>query len=196
MKIPIFELKLNDQYDSITYVSLVDMPAIERSFQAFSKESQIQTFATEDEEQRIISGALMLANQPIFRKAANDMPDHYVVFRPETIKQFILKFFKQGNTDKVNMMHNVPIEDVFMFESWIVDRDNGKAPPEGFEGISDGSWFGSFKVDNKDIWENYIKTGIFTGFSVEGFFSYSEESADVDEEKLIAIKKIISEIDI
>jgi hypothetical protein len=195
MKLPVFELRLDDQFDSITYIALVDHPAIERNFLAFSKDSVIQKFATSDEEQRIVTGALMLANQPIFRNN-KDIGDHYVVFRPDTIKGFILKFFKQGNIDKVNLMHDVPVEDVFMFESWIVDREKGKAPPEGFEGIPDGSWFGSFKVDNDDIWDNYIKTGLFTGFSVEGFFTYSEESHDVDEYKLIAIKDILSQIEV
>jgi len=33
-----------------------------------------------------------------------------------------------------------------------------------------GTWFGMVKVKNKDVWDDYVKTGLVKGFSVEGFF--------------------------
>ncbi len=36
----------------------------------------------------------------------------------------------------------------------------------------------SFKVENQDIWDSYIKTGVFKGFSVEGMFNQSLTKAD------------------
>ena len=56
-----------------------------------------------------------------------------------------------------------------MFESWLVDRSLGKMPMKGFEDVADGSWFGSFKVNNDQVW-NEIKQGAYKGFSVEGLF--------------------------
>ncbi len=43
-----------------------------------------QKFAIQDEEERIISGALMLADTPIYRNDANG--EYYVVFTKDTIK--------------------------------------------------------------------------------------------------------------
>ena len=57
-----------------------------------------------------------------------------------------------------------------MIESMIIDKDRGMVAPAGFGDLPDGSWFGSFKVDNDEIWDKFIKTGTFTGFSVEGLF--------------------------
>jgi hypothetical protein len=60
-----------------------------------------------------------------------------------------------------------------MFESWIVNRDMGKMPINGFEDAKDGSWFGSYKVDNEEVWAK-VKSGEFQGFSVEGIFGYAD----------------------
>ena len=31
-----------------------------------------------------------------------------------------------------------------------------------------GTWMGSVKVDNDEIWNDYVKTGKVKGFSIEG----------------------------
>ena len=33
-----------------------------------------------------------------------------------------------------------------------------------------GTWMVSMKVNNDDIWTNYVKTGKVKGFSIEGYF--------------------------
>jgi len=71
------------------------------------------------------------------------------------------------------------IEGVTMFESWIVNRDMGKMPIKGFEDAKDGSWFGSYKVDNEEIWAK-VKSGEFQGFSVEGIFGYADRLTKED----------------
>lgn len=145
-------------------------------------------FSITNEEQRVVSGPLMLANTPIYRN--DERGEYYVVFEPETIKQIVQKFFAQGFQGNVNLAHdpNQQVEDVFMFESWIVDSSRGIKPMEGFNDVPDGSWFGSFKVDNDDVWEK-VKQGEFKGFSVEGFFKYKRKEDDLVTllEKLSAI---------
>jgi hypothetical protein len=63
------------------------------------------------------------------------------------------------------------VKGAYMFESYIINRESGINPPTGFDGVSDGSWFGSFKVENADIWKR-IKDGEFKGFSIEGAFDH------------------------
>lgn len=137
------------------------------------------SFQTTDKERRIVSGVLMLANTPIYRRDEQN-GEYNVIFTPDTIEKIVNKFFKQGNQASVNGMHNADftIDGVYMFESFIIDKSRGIKAPEGFGDIPEGSWFGSFKVENQDIWDSYIKTGVFKGFSVEGMFNQSLTKAD------------------
>lgn len=137
------------------------------------KQIDRQNFAIQDEEERIITGPIMVANKPIYRN--DDNGEYYVVFTPDTIKKIAQKFFKKGYQNNVNLMHddgNV-VSGVTMFESWITDDKRGIKAMAGFEDVPNGSWFGSFKVDNEQVW-NDIKDGKFKGFSVEGVFNYTK----------------------
>lgn len=135
------------------------------------KQIERNAFAIQDEDEQIITGALMLADTPIYRNDQNG--EYYVVFTKETIKQIAQKFFAKGYQSNVNLMHDsgMKLEGLTMFESWITDSKRGVKAMGGFEDVPDGSWFGSFKVNNPEVWK-MIKEGKVSGFSVEGLFSY------------------------
>ena len=83
-KFPVFQLLINEaDTTGVSYVALVDNPAIQLQWQAFSEQ---QRFKIMSEEKQIVSGALMVANMPIYRNSV-EMGEHYVVFNPETISQ-------------------------------------------------------------------------------------------------------------
>jgi hypothetical protein len=152
-----------------------------------------QTFQIVNEEQRIVSGPLMVADQLIYRN--NDkMGEHYVKFSAETIKQIAIKFSKKKYQMNVNLMHdpNKQVEGVTMFESFIVDKKRGILPMEQFSDVPDGSWFGSFYVENPDVWDA-VKKGELRGFSVEGLFSYDEPMTK-EEEALKKISQLLNEL--
>jgi len=161
---------------------------------AESKLNQIErkSFAIQDEEERIITGALMLADTPIYRNDGNG--EYYVVFTKDTIKKIAQKYFKKGYQNNVNLMHDSGqvMDGVTMFESWIVDEKRGIKPMKGFEDVNEGSWFGSFKVENEDVW-NMIKEGKVKGFSVEGIFNYSKPMTK-EEKMMDDIIKILQEV--
>jgi len=46
------------------------------------------------------------------------------------------------------------------------------------------------KIDNEDIWQNYIKEGVVKGFSVEGYFNEKKQELSEDS-TLEAIRQII-----
>ena len=146
------------------------------------KSIERQSFAIQDEEERIITGALMLADTPIYRNDGNG--EYYVVFTKDTIKKIAQKYFKKGYQNNVNLQHDSGQvkEGITMFESWIVDEKRGVKPMKGFEDVKDGSWFGSFKVENDDVWQ-MIKDGKVKGFSVEGIFNYIKDKTK--EEKMM-----------
>ena len=132
-------------------------------------------FSILSEEKRIISGALMLADELIYRD--NDrFGQHYVKFSADTIKSIAIKWAKKNYNNHVNLMHdeNQKVKGVTMFESWLVDSKRGVMAMKGFEGVADGSWFGSFYVENEKVWQA-IKKGDYKGFSVEGLLIMSSQ---------------------
>ena len=144
-------------------------------------------------EKRIISGPLMVADMPIYRND-QEFGEYYAVFNAATIEKIAIKYYQKGFQSNVNLMHDGGsiVEGATMFESWIVDRANGKMPMKNYEDIADGSWFGSFKVNNDTVW-NMVKDGLIKGFSVEGLFQYKpKKEAMSDEEVLEKIKAILS----
>ena len=147
-----------------------------------------QKFAIQDEEKRIVTGAAMIADLPIYRR--DDIRgEYYVVFDKESIFKIAKKWARGNKYDAVNTHHRTPIMDgVSLFESYIIDRERGVMPPKGFEEVADGSWFVSYLVDNDDVWAR-VKEGEFKGFSVEGVFDFPEEK---DEQILEALKEVLS----
>ena len=184
MELPLYKLTIDEESEGVDYVALTDMPAIERNFQAFSQKQRFKESA-----KRVISGALMLADVPIYRNDSK-MGEYMVVFDKDTVYKIVQKFFKQNATQNVNAYHQTPIEGVFMFESYIIDRERGINPPKGFEDVTDGSWFGSYKVDNNEVWDAFVTTGKFKGFSVEGMFGM-EKVEDAIEVEMHRLEKAI-----
>lgn len=174
IKLPIYNLIINDDDDTtgVEAVALVDHPAIEKNWVAFSGEQKPYSFATVNADKRIISGALMIADLPIYRR--DDMGEYYVIFNRSTIETISQKYMRNGFLKNVNAMHdpNQKIDGVYLWQNWIIDKSNGITPPSYYQNMTDGSWYGMFKVDNQPLWNDYIKTGIFKGFSVEGIFEH------------------------
>ena len=165
MNFPIYKIKIDmdDISTGLTAVSLVDFPAVERDFLLFDKQDML---FKADEDKQIISGIALLADTPIYRRNQNG--EFYVVFEKDTIRQLVEKYSKQGLFNSVNLMHQSDkfVNSVYLIESLIIDKERGICPKE-FNDCPDGSWYVSYYVDNKDLW-NEIKTGDwFNGFSVE-----------------------------
>lgn len=194
MELPIYELMISEDMNDdseVNFVSLVDRPAIQRNWNAFNEKVK---FNIANEEKRIISGAIMLADTPIFRSDSTH-GDYYVVFSKETIFQIVQRYFKKKYQANVNLNHNqeIALEDIVMFESFISDKERGISPMKGFEDAPDGSWFGSMKVDNDYAWAE-VKAGNVKGFSVEGIFNYSKKPSK-EESLMSQIYKILKEVD-
>jgi hypothetical protein len=194
--IPVFRLEIDDSIadeTGVNFVALVDVPATLRQWIAFGEKApQKVSFKVTNTEQRIISGPLMVAGVPIYRKDEIH-GEHYVVFDRATIQKIVLKFFRNGNTGQVNLMHQADASPsgVYMFESFIIDAARGINTPKGFEALPDGSWFGSYKIDNELVWKEFIKTGVFKGFSVEGIFIYSNPVSK-EEQALRQIEQLVN----
>lgn len=152
------------------------------------KSSFGEAFAIQDEEKRIISGPLMIANQKIYRNDP-EMGEYEVFFSPETITKIAIKLAKKGFHNNVNLMHNsdMQVPGVTLFEIFQSDKSRGIMPMKGFEDLADGTLFGSMYVENDVAWQ-YVKDGLIKGFSVEGNFGMKKKDKyDETFEKIVEI---------
>jgi hypothetical protein len=79
-----------------------------------------------------------------------------------------------------------------LVESWIVeDKENDKSNMYGMD-LPLGSWVGAIKVDNEEIWNDYVKTGKVKGFSIEGYFADKIQTPEDKEEELS--KALVNEL--
>lgn len=177
------ELGINKHYDNNADV-IKELGSVGQKFLQYA-------FAIQNEDEHIITGAIMIPEQLIYRQ--NDrFGEHYVKFSAQTIKDIAIKFSKKGYQKNVNLMHdaNMQVEGVTMFESFISDSQRGIKPIEAFKDLPDGTWFGSFYVENPKVWE-LIKQGQVKGFSVEGLFDYEAPMSE-DMKKLLELKEILN----
>jgi hypothetical protein len=145
-------------------------------------------FAIQDEDKRIISGPLMIANQRIFRTDP-ELGEYEVFFSPETIKKIAIKMAKKGFHNNVNLMHNadMKVSGVTLFEVFQSDKSRGIRAMKGFEDLADGTLFGSMYVENPVAWQ-MIKDGFIKGFSVEGNFGMKKKDEYLEQfEKIVDI---------
>jgi hypothetical protein len=180
------ELGITKHFDNNSDV-INELGSVGEKFQSF------QSFQIVNEDEHIVSGCLMEADLLIYRN--NDsFGEHYVKFSADTIKQIAIKWSKKKFQTNVNLMHDpaMKVDGVTMFESFIVDKKRGILPMKGFEDVADGSWFGSFYVENPEVWQQ-LKDGTFRGFSVEGLFDYTPPIT-AEENALRKISELLNDI--
>lgn len=189
------QIDVNDDSDlEVSYIGLVEKPAIERNFQAFNDIKKRSKFVF-DEDKRIISGPVMIADIPIYRKD-DQLGEYYVSFDKQSILHVVQKFSSKGYLKNFNLFHDMEqkLDDVVIFNSFVSDKDLGILPMTGFEDLADGTWFISAKVNSLDTWAR-VKSGDIKGFSAEGLFKYVPVTTQkyTMEEAYEKISRILSE---
>jgi hypothetical protein len=166
MDLPFIEFKLSDDVEGLQAIAFVDAPAIGLNYQAFAPHK----FEVINEEKRIVMGAAMIPDLPIYRR--DERGEYYAIFRKETIKALVQKLFKENKHNNFNEQHNAfkILDGVYIYQSFITDQELGILAPQGFENVADGTWFIAAKVENDEAWSKVKEDGILKGFSVEGVF--------------------------
>lgn len=153
-------------------ISLVENPAMEGTFIALSKDDNKIQLKTIDEEQKILIGLVLEPNKPIYRN--QDGEEFNIVFSEDTIKELSHGFYKGGFQKNSSLEHSDKIEGVTFVESWTIeDPKNDKSNAFGLS-YPKGSWIAMMKVDSDEVWNDYVKTGKVTGFSVDAMVSLKE----------------------
>ena len=161
-----------DEEDAIGIeaISVVESPAIEEDFIALK--NQEFKLAEVDKEKRILMGAALIPNKPIYRR--NDDNEYYIYFSRDTVRKASELFFINGNQNNSTLEHQVPLTGLSVVESWIVESEKDKTRHYDME-VPVGTWMVSMKVLNDDVWNDYVKTGKVKGFSIEGYFADKAE---------------------
>jgi len=183
-----------DELSGVDAISVVENPAIESNFVALKSEEL--KLAKVDEEKRILMGAVLIPEKPIYRRNGED--EYYIYFSKDTVNRASQLFFKNGNQNNWTLEHNKEITGLTVVESWIVeDKAKDKSAIYNLNAPV-GSWIASVKVESDDIWNDYVKTGKVKGFSLEGYFADKLENKKelakqlTEEEELICkLKEIL-----
>jgi len=159
----------NEELSGIEAISVVSAPAIEENFLALKNEEQIR-LAEVSKEKRILMGAALIPDRPIYRK--NGEQEFYIFFSKETVSKASQMYLKAGNQGQATMEHTEEkLEGMTVVESWIIeDSVHDKSRKYGLD-LPLGTWMVSMKIDNDDIWNNYVKQNKIVGFSIEGYFA-------------------------
>jgi hypothetical protein len=177
MDLPIIELTLEELEQGIDATALVENPAIQRNWMAF-KEHKSYEFKTHNEDKRILAGALMVADFPMYRNMNGK--EFFVKFSSETIEQLADRMVLNNKLTAFNFEHDAKKElaDMHIQQFFIINTELGVNTPIGFEELPNGSLFAFVKVNNEQVWNDYVKTGIVKGFSIEGNFATKEEFSE------------------
>ena len=168
----VIELIIDEEqmFSGIEAISIVDKPAIQENFIALSKQDKVQ-LADVDTDKRILMGAALIPNKNIYRQDSEEEEGYYIYFSEETVKKASELFLIEGNQNKSTLEHQAELSGLSVVESWIVeDEVHDKSRKYGLE-MPVGTWMVSMKVNNEDVWQDYVKTGAVKGFSIEGYFS-------------------------
>lgn len=194
----IIELILDEEeFDTgVDAISIVESPAIESDFVAL-KNQEIK-LAEVDKEKKILMGALLIPNKPIYRNGSEG--EYYIYFSKDTIVKASQMFLQNGKQNNSTLEHSKALNGLTLVESWLVEDDvMDKSRKYGLD-VPVGTWMGSVKVNNDDVWNEYVKTNKVKGFSIEGYFADKMEAPkeaieeQMAEQLLNQIKTIITQI--
>ena len=157
----------NDEMNGIEAISVVENPAIEEDF-VFLKSDEVK-LAEVDKERRILMGAALIPNKPIYRR--NGENEFYIFFSKDTVLKASQLYLKKGKQGEATLEHQEKITGLTVVESWIVEDEIQDKSRKYNLNVPVGTWVVSMKVDNDEIWNDYVKTGKVKGFSIEGYFA-------------------------
>lgn len=195
----IVELIIEEEEDSlfagIDAISIVEHPAIEENFVALNNQKEYK-LAEADTDKRLLTGALLVPNKTIYRKDGDD--EYYIYFTRETVRKASEMFLMNGYQNNSTFEHRLELSGLSLVESWIVE-DEVKDKSQIYDmDLPIGTWVGTMKVTNEEVWQDFVKTGKVKGFSIEGYFVEKSKKEELSKEieaglELLKIKQMILE---
>ena len=126
-------------------------------------------FEVTSEDQRILTGAIMIPNKMILRRDEDGTP-FYVYFSESTVAKMAEKFLEQNKQHNTDIDHDGNVTTTNkLIESWVsASSTYDKSYQMGFA-LPKGTWFASFRIHDDETWSK-VKSGEIKGFSLAGNF--------------------------
>ena len=166
--LPCYKATVDDSDETGMFVvSLVEYPAIEKSFMAFNEQKQIK-LSVISEEKQMVFGPVAVAGMPIYRRDADGF-EYYIMYDAETIHKMTEKYFAHGFQNNVDVEHDFELQNgVILTQAFFKNKAQG-IDPAGYEDLPDDTLFFQFHITDSELWEK-VKSGEVTGFSLAGTF--------------------------
>lgn len=172
--ISVYELLFDENLGStIPSISVVEKPAIDEDFFAFSKRpSNKRADLFKDTAKRLITGPVLIPDRKLYRDQNNRK--FFAFFSAETIQK-IKEYIVANGSVKSNVEHentedDKPVlKDIILTEIWTKEGNHDKSSLYGFSHLPVGTLFVTYKVKDDAVWEDIANNKI-KGFSIEGNF--------------------------
>lgn len=183
---PIYDIVIDENSIGLTAISLVDYPAIQENWVAFSKQQMIWMSSAEKRE---IIAPILIPDQLILRKA-EDGSLYYIRWRRETILQAAQKYIANGFFNNFTYMHptfynkdmkyeDALEKDIYMLRMWTIEDKNDDAITKYGFNLPEGTLMCHFKVHNRKLWQK-IKNKEVMGCSIEAFTTMVKNNSNIN----------------
>jgi hypothetical protein len=165
-----------DSFEGVYGISLVGESANGFKFVSLKENKKIEFKS--DVEKRLLISPVLVPGQKIYRDWVKD--GCTIEFDKETIALASQFFLKNGMQKNSTIEHDGNmIDGITVVELWLVDNPElDKSKHYGFD-VPEGTWMVAMKVDSDNLWNNYIKTGIVTGVSIDSYFGIEKIYNDI-----------------
>lgn len=192
-RLPVYEARL-DEESGILAISFVKSPAIEHAFVALEKEPQVVHLSV-DSQKQILTGPVLIPDKLIYRNDSR-LGEYYLKFSASEIEAIAHKMMRAGIAlSSTTHQHLKTLDGNFLTELWIIaDPEKDKSVALGMSGLPAGTLMESYKITDREYWENEVLTGNVKGFSLEGLFNINSINMEKNKKETDAtLEKILSD---
>ena len=192
----VYEIKRKEDAPNVFGISLVGTPAMESNYVKLSKENTLELSELEkielsksydiklkvqDKEKRLLLGLVLEPNKLIYRYDEATKEEYYITVNEETILELVNDYAGKSNQTYSTIEHDGrELDGVTFAQNWVVeDSEIDKSALHGLN-LKKGSWATVAKIDNDTLWNDYIKTGVVQGFSIDAMVSLEEVNLNKD----------------
>lgn len=200
MEKKVYEMYIDaeDETSGVFKISLVADPALEIDWVKLSKDKRKVDMKTMSEQKRIVVGPSLIPDLKIPRIDDATGEEYFITFPEKTIELASQLYLKRMLIHSANVEHSEDVDGVSLVESWIIsDPKNDKAAALGFD-LPKGTWMTALKIENDELWNEYISTGALRGISIEASLEHREialasQEEELAKQKLAELKEVVSQ---
>lgn len=190
----IFNLDINDEDETgINFISIVDVPAIQSQFVALMEAKQILKLSL-DNDKMVLVGKVAIPDVPILQYDNESGDVYFIRLTKDNILKVAQKFARNAFLNNVNVMHTTEKAPAYIYEMWVVEDQVKDKAALYFDDVQVGTLMVKMQVTDRNYWNEYIKSGKFKGFSLEGQFIYKKSDLNINSDNQEDLEKRLENI--